>query len=348
MTEKCRQEGRLRSVAEKTLFDNNPPMRTPVHCPAVVCVVYDNLSLFEVGIANEVFGIDRPEFDRPLYCYRIVQAEPGTLRVVGGLSIRAEGGLRALHRADLVIVPGWRDHREAPPAEFLAALRTAHGRGARLLSICTGAFVLAATGLLDGRAATTHWRFSDAFRERFPLVKLQPDVLYVDEGDIITSAGSAAGIDACLHVVLKDHGAEVANLVARTMVTPPHRGGGQVQFVPAPVVADARSQIAPVLDWARALLPRTLRVSDLAERAAMSERTFLRYFTAQVGIGPMEWIRRERVALAQRLLEQTGQHLQAVADQAGFGSITAMRAAFRDLVGGPPTQHRRQFRPPAG
>ena len=314
--------------------------------PTVVCIAYDGLSLFEAGIASEVFGIERPEFDRPLYRFRMAQAEPGVLRSRGGVSIQTQGGLRLLNGASLIIVPGWRDHREAPGTEMLRALRRAHERGSRLLSICTGAFVLAAAGVLDGRSATTHWRYAQAFRERFPKVNLRPEVLYVDEGSVITSAGSAAGIDACLHVVRRDHGSAVANTVARTMVTPPHRAGGQAQFIPSPVAEDEDGAMAPVMDWARGRLHQPLRMCDLAARAAMSERSFLRHFSAQVGMGPKEWMRRERVALAQRLLERSGKGLETVADEVGFGSVTALRAAFRDIAGGPPTQHRRQFRTP--
>jgi AraC family transcriptional activator FtrA len=339
-------------VAETTTIDDNPPMANPSSARAsvseqglqVACIAYDGWSLFEAGIASEVFGILRPEFDRPLYRFRVVQAEAGVLRARGGLSLRAKGGLALLREADLVVVPGWRDVRAAPPPELLRAIHAAHRRGTRLLSICTGSFVLAAAGVLDGRSATTHWRYAAAFRERFPKVALHPDVLYVDDGDVITSAGSAAGIDACLYVVRKDYGAEIANTVARTMVTPPHRSGGQAQFVPAPVARDERSQMATILDWARGRIEKPLKVADLARRASMSGRTLLRHFVAQVGMGPHEWIRRERVALAQRLLEQSGMRLQRVADEAGFGSVTAMRDAFRNLIGAPPTQHRKQFR----
>ena len=327
------------------MYGNNRPMSAAVqHAPSVVCLAYGGLSLFEVGIAYEVFGVERPEVERRLYQFRMAQAEPGILRAPGGLRIQAQGGLRLLRKADLVVVPGWRDHLETPGAELLTALQVAHRRGTRLLSICTGAYVLAAAGLLDGRSATTHWRFTADFRKRFPLVGLKPDVLYVEDGNIITSAGSAAGIDACLHVVRKDHGVSVANIVARTMVTSAHRDGGQVQFVPAPMPRNEHAQMAPVLDWARERLNQPLRVDELAERAAMSGRSFLRHFTAQLGIGPKEWIRRERVGLAQQQLERTDNRLEAVADAVGFGSVAAMRAAFRDLVGSAPTQHRKQFR----
>jgi AraC family transcriptional activator FtrA len=310
----------------------------------VVCVAYDDLSLFEAGIASEVFGLERPEFAHALYRFRVAQAEPGVLRSRGGLQLRADGGLRLLNGADLVIVPGWRG-AEAPDA-LLRALRRAHERGAQLLSICTGAFVLAEAGLLDGLAATTHWRYVAAFRQRFPKVDWRADVLYVDADSILTSAGSAAGIDACLHVVRRHHGSAVANLVARTMVTPPHRQAGQAQFIPMPVGPATRSGLGPVLDWARARLDGPLRVADMAGRAAMSERNFLRRFSAQVGIGPKEWLRRERVAAAQALLERSSQRLDAVAQAVGFGSASALRAAFRETVGVPPTLHRRQFGSP--
>lgn len=327
------------------MFDNNPPMASDRSGPiSVACVAYDQWSLFEAGIASEVFGVERREIARPLYRFRMAQGESGMLRSSGGLRVKAHGGLRLIADADLVVIPGWRDHRERPPAPLLAALRAANRRGARLLSICTGAFVLAAAGLLDERSATTHWRYCQAFRERFPRVELRPDVLYVDEDDVITSAGSAAGIDACLHVVRKDYGVAVANLVARTMVTAPHRAAGQAQFVPSPVAREEDGAIAPVLEWARQRIRHPLLVADLAKRAAMSERTFLRHFNAQVGVGPKQWLRRERVFIAQQLLETSKKRLQAVADATGFGSVTAMRAAFLDTAGTTPTQHRRQFR----
>lgn len=318
-------------------------MRAAAKLPSVVCLVYEGLSLFEAGVAAEVFAQPRPEVGRELYRFAMAQTERGELRSQAGLRVRADGGLELLRGADLVIVPGWRDHREPPGKAVVRALRQAHAQGSRLLSICSGAFVLASTGLLDGRAATTHWRYAEAFQALFPRVELRPDVLYVDEGDIITSAGSSAGIDACLHIVRQDHGFEVANLVARTMVTAAHRSGGQAQFIPAPVARKAAGQVAPVLDWARERLHTPLKVSEMAAKAAMSERSFLRHFHEQVGVAPVQWLRRERVALAQQLLECGGRRLEAVALSVGFGSATALRAAFKDVVGASPTQHRKQF-----
>lgn len=317
-----------------------PPERTRT----VVCVAYDRLSLFEAGIAHEVFGIERPEFKVQPYRFVMARAEPGPLRAPGGLRLEASRSLRVLATADWVVIPGWRDHREVPPAPLLHALRQAHGRGVRLLSICTGAFVLAHAGLLDGRRATTHWRHADSLARQFPAVRLQPDVLYVDEGDIVTSAGSAAGIDACLHAVRKDHGPAVANVVARTMVTAAHRTGGQAQFVPMPVASRPASAVTPVTDWARSHLAHPLRVAELARRAAMSERTFLRRFTDQVGMGPKQWLRRERVALAQQMLEASDHPLEQVAQATGFASVSALRVAFQHVLGTPPSQHRRGFR----
>jgi AraC family transcriptional regulator, transcriptional activator FtrA len=316
----------------------------PVRPPRVVSIAYNGWSLFEAGIVNEVYGLARPELPGALYRYRVAQAEPGILTAAGGLEVRAHGGLDLLRRADLVVVPGWRDHRELPPPELLEAIYAAHRRGTRLLSICSGAFVLAATGLLDGRSATTHWRYAQVFRSRFPHVRLLADVLYVDEGDIVTSAGSAAGIDACIHVVRCDYGADIANLVARTMVTPPHRTGGQAQFVPAPIAPRETFAVSPVMDWARARLDQPLRVMDLAKKAAMSERSFLRHFTSQVGVGPKQWLRRERVMRAQELLENSSRPLSMVARHSGFSTIEAMRAAFKDVVGSPPSEHRKLFR----
>jgi AraC family transcriptional activator FtrA len=295
-----------------------------------------------------VFALERPEQPAPLYRFRMVQAEPGVLRTRGGLRVQAHGGLALLQRAHTIVVPGWRDVEEPPPEALLQALRRAHARGARLLSICSGAFVLAAAGLLDGRAATTHWRYAQRFQAMHPRVQLRPDVLYVDHGDVITSAGSAAGIDACLHLVRKDHGAEAANLVARTMVTPPQREGSQAQFVPRPVPREEAQGLAPVMDWARAHLARDIRVQELARKAGMSERSFLRHFRQQAGMRPKEWLRRQRVLAAQDLLEKSAGGLEDVAGRVGFGSAEAMRQAFRAVVGAPPSRFRAMFggRPP--
>ena len=311
--------------------------------PLVVAVAYDGLSLFEAGIVAEVFDLPRPEFAAPLYRLRVAQAEPGELRSAGGLRVRSDGGLRLLRGASLVIVPGWRNHRERPPAPLLRALRAVHARGARVMSICSGAFVLAAAGLLDGRRATTHWRYATAFREMYPQVMLDPDVLYVDEGDVITSAGSAAGIDACLHVVRRDYGEQAANTIARSMVSVPHRSGGQSQYVAHPLPRHDGRGLAPVMQWAREHLAESLTVPQLASRAAMSERSFLRRFRSEAGLTPKAWLLQEQVRAAQRLLETSGAALDAVCAHSGFTSVETFRAAFRKVSGVAPSEYRRNF-----
>ncbi|MCY1514897.1 HTH-type transcriptional regulator CdhR [compost metagenome] len=317
--------------------------RTPVAPPLVVSIAFRGLSLFEAGIAAEVFGAERPELPAPLYRYAVAQAEPGPLRTNGGVRMRADAGLDLLARARWIVVPGWRDVHERPPQRLLDALVAAHARGSQLLSICSGAFVLAAAGLLDGRPATTHWRYVDSFRAQYPQVQLDPDVLYVDDGDIVTSAGSAAGIDACLHVVRKDHGTDIANLVARTMVSSPHRSGGQAQYIPAPVPSRSQAGLSRVLDWARNHLGQPLSIPELAGQATMSERTFLRRFHEEVGMTPKAWLIQQRVFAAQRLLEATIAPIDDIALACGFGSIEAFRLAFRKTTGVAPSVYRERF-----
>src|SRR6476620_2190492 len=217
----------------------------------VVALAYDRMATFEFGIVVEVFGLPRPEIERPWYRFEVCALDRGPLRATGGVTLRARAGLRALSRAGTIVIPGWRDPEERPPEPLLKAVRAAHARGARLLTICSGVFVLAAAGLLDGRRATTHWRYVERLRALHPLVRVEPDVLYVDEGSILTSAGSAAGIDLCLHVVRRDYGAEIANQVARRLVVSPHRDGGQSQYIPAPVGTDRAGGLAGVLEWAQ-------------------------------------------------------------------------------------------------
>src|SRR5882672_9282324 len=211
----------------------------------VVALAYDRLATFEFGIVVEVFGLPRPEIKVPWYRFEVCALDRGPLRATGGVTIRAGAGLGALSRAGTIIIPGWRDPEERPPEALLTALRAAHARGARLVTICSGVFVLAAAGLLDGRRATTHWRYVERLRSLHPQIRVEPDVLYVDEGSILTSAGSAAGIDLCLHVVRRDYGAEIANQVARRLVMPPHRDGGQAQYVQDPIRSDASGGLAP-------------------------------------------------------------------------------------------------------
>ncbi len=311
---------------------------------SVAVLAYDGLCTFEFALAVEIFGLRRPELGVPWYDFKVCAAGPGPLRAEGGVTLYARHGLRALESAGTVVVPGWRHELDPPPPALLASLLRAHARGARLISICSGAFVLAATGLLDGKRATTHWRYSKLFAERFPRVQLVPDVLYVDEGRLLTSAGSAAGLDLCLHVVRKDYGANIANQVARRLVIAPHREGGQAQFVPEPVaLSEAGSPLSPVLDWALQNLREPISVRRLARRAAMSERTFCRRFFGQLGTSPARWLIGQRVIAAQRLLETTALEVETIAERTGMGSATNLRHHFRAQVRTTPTRYRQMF-----
>jgi AraC family transcriptional activator FtrA len=311
----------------------------------VAIVAYDKLCTFEFALAVEVFALKRPELGTPWYDCEVCAVDRGPLSATGGVTFSARRGLHLLERAGTVVVPGWRDLDEPPPRALLAALRKAYARGARLLSICSGAFVLAATGLLDGKRATTHWRYTERFAERFPRVRLVPDVLYVDEGRLLTSAGSAAGLDLCMHLVRRDYGAAVANQVARRLVIAPHREGGQAQFVQEPVPpAEEGSPLAPVLDWALRNLREPISVRRLARRAGMSERTFCRRFEAHLGTSPARWLIGQRVIAAQRLLETSPLPIEAVADRTGMGTAANLRHHFHAQIRTTPLQYRRSFR----
>lgn len=329
-------------MAGKTFFVKILPMASTRH--TVAALAYDGLCTFEFGIAVEVFGLPRPELDVEWYDFVVCSFERGPLRATGGVQIEAAAGLPALRRADTIVVPGWRDVDEVPPEPLLRALRAAHARGARLMTICSGVFVLAAAGLLDGRRATTHWRYVDRLRSRHPFVVVEPDVLYVEDGRILTSAGSAAGIDLCLHVVRRDFGAEVANRVARRLIVPPHRDGGQAQYVPEPLRPSAGKGLAAVLDWAGRSLAAPLTVEELARRAAMSPRTFARRFRAETGTTPHRWLLHQRLLAAQRRLETTLDPIDEVAAASGFDSAATLRLHFRRALGTTPTAYRRRFR----
>lgn len=312
--------------------------------PGLVAILaYDGLCTFEFGIAVEIFGLARPEFDFPWYEHRIVAVDPGPMRATGGIQVTADGGMELLEQAHTIIIPGWRSRSDPLPAPLIDALRRAHQRGARLLSICSGVFALAATGLLDGRGATTHWRYTEELAARFPLIEVDPDVLYVDAGQLITSAGSAAGIDACLHLVARDFGTHVANSVARRLVMSPQRTGGQAQFIPAPVSRTPRSDLSRVMQWAREHLHEPLEVRDLARQALMSERTFLRRFSEATGASPKAWLQHERLARARELLESGSEHTEHIALRCGYRSVESFRVAFRSVVGVPPSVYRERF-----
>lgn len=311
----------------------------------VSVLLHDGMSAFELGIVTEVFGLPRPELDLDWYRLAICAERPGPLRMVGGASIHADGGLDLFAAADTVIVPGVADpHGHCSPA-VLDALRTAHRRGARVVSICSGAFALAEAGLLDGRRATTHWRYADLLARRFPAVEVDADVLYVDEGDVLTGAGSAAGLDVCVHIVRTDFGPNVANSVARRLVIPPHRQGGQAQFIEAPVVVDAEDdRITRSMTWALANLAEPITVAAMAQEAHMSARTYLRHFTRCTGSSPIRWLITQRVHASLALLERSDLAIEQVAAAVGFDRAVTFRQHFGATMRTSPSAYRRTFR----
>jgi AraC family transcriptional regulator, transcriptional activator FtrA len=308
---------------------------------SVALAVHDGITIFEVAAACEVFGVDRGLAD-PWYDFMICGAD--TVRVGGWFRVEAPHGLGELVSADTVIVPACRDVTEDPPADLVEAERAAHERGARVVSICTGAFVLAAAGLLDGRRATTHWLHADRLAALHPRVQVDPEVLYIDEGDVLTSAGKAAGMDLCLHLVRLDHGMAVANDLARRLVVAPHRPGGQAQFIPAPVANGRDHPLAGLLPWALARLDRPLTVEDLAREAKMSSRNLARHFTAVTGTTPLQWLLTQRLHRAQELLETTDDSVELVAARTGMGTAATLRRHFNRAIGVPPDTYRRTFR----
>ncbi len=309
----------------------------------VVALAYDRLCTFEFGCAVELFALERPELGVEWYDFAVCAAEPGPIRALGGVTVQAPYAPELLERADTIVIPGWRDADETPPAALLALIRAAHARGARLCSICSGVFVLAAAGVLDGRRATTHWRYADKLARRYPRIDVLADDLYVDAGQIITSAGSAAGLDMLLHLVRRDYGARVGNLVAQRLVVAPHREGGQAQFLPRPMAHDEQGRLSKLMDWLRAHPAQPHTVASMAARAAMSPRTLQRRFADATGLGPVEWLIRERVAVVKDLLETADLPLALVAERAGFASEESLRHHFRRLAATTPGAYRRQF-----
>jgi transcriptional regulator GlxA family with amidase domain len=311
----------------------------------VVALVGDRVAAFELGIVSQVFGLDRSDDGLPVYDFAVCTYRPGKVGTTSGFSIDVGHGVDRIASADLVTIPAWPQLDDPVPEPVLDALRQAADRGAVLISVCSGAFVLAAAGLLDGRRATTHWQFADLLARRYPRVRVERDVLYTDDGAILTSAGAAAGIDACLHVVRREHGAATANALARRMVVPAHRAGGQAQFVELPVPdRPASYEMADLIDWAQQHLDQELTVEVLAARAVMSPRTFARRFKATTGTTPHRWLLDQRLQLAEELLESTDLPVEAVATRAGFGSTDSLRHHFAGRRGIVPTTHRRAFR----
>jgi transcriptional regulator GlxA family with amidase domain len=309
----------------------------------VAAMVIDRVAPFEFGVVCEVFGIDRTEEGVPAFEFLVCGERPGEpLPTTVGAQLIPEYGLDVVDRADLVVVPAATMRDDYPPA-ILDTLRKAHDRGATLLSVCSGAFILGAAGLLDGRNCTTHWRYGQQLLDRFPSIKLDPDVLFVDDGDIITSAGTAAGIDACLHLVRRELGSHVANVIARRMVVPPQRDGGQRQYVALPIPECTADSLSPILTWMLDNLKSEHTVADLARHAQMSERTFARRFVAETGTTPNKWLTMQRVLRARQLLEATDLSVEEVADECGFGSAALMRHHFNKVVGVSPKDYRRTF-----
>ncbi|WP_214412789.1 helix-turn-helix domain-containing protein [Sphaerisporangium fuscum] len=311
----------------------------------VVVIVDENSNPFELGCATEIFGLRRPELGRDLYDFRLCSPEPCTLMRDGFFTLTGVAGLEAAESADTLIVPNRPDVEVPRRTALLNAIRRAHARGARLVGFCSGAFTLAEAGVLDGRRATAHWQWADSFRARFPSVRLETDVLFVDDGDILTSAGSAAALDLGLHIVRRDHGAEVANSVSRRLVFAAHRDGGQRQFVERPVPDVPDESLAPVLVWAQEHLDAPLTVSDLAARASVSPATLHRRFRAQLGTTPLAWLTVERLALACRLIERGEPHLETVARHSGLGTGANLRALMRRKIGLTPLEYRHRFGP---
>ncbi|MEU8422083.1 transcriptional regulator FtrA [Micromonospora sp. NPDC048835] len=326
-----------------------PTPRRPAAAHPVAVLAYPGMSVFETGIVTEVFGLARPEFDVDWYDLVVCAEQPGPVPVVGGASLHTPYGLAELAAARTVIVPGVPDVTADPSPELTTALRLAHRRGARIMSICSGAFALAGAGLLDGRRATTHWRYAELLARRYPRVEVDADVLYLDDGDLLTSAGSAAGLDLCVHVIRRDHGAAIANAVARRLVIPPHRDGGQAQFVEAPVPADPDDdRIAVSIDWALAHLAEPLSVAQLAERAHMSSRTYLRHFARATGTSPIRWLVDQRIRASLTLLEETDAAVEQVARAVGFDTPVTYRHHFGRAMLTSPSAYRRAFRTGAG
>lgn len=308
--------------------------------PSVALAVTDNVPAFEVAVPCEVFGLLRPEWVQPWYDFTV--CAPKRTSFGGWFRVDTEHDLDELVHADTVIVPACHSVDTDPPADLVDAVHAAHDAGARIASICTGAFVLAAAGLLEGRRATTHWMHAERLARSYPTVQVEPDVLYLDDGDILTSAGTASGIDLCLHIVRTDYGTAVANDLARRLVTAPHRPGGQAQFIPGPA-PQHDAQLGNLLAWAIGHLDQPLTVADLARRVNMSSRTLTRHFAAATGTTPLQWLLTQRIHRAQELLENTDDSVEQIAGHTGLGTATSLRRHFHRVLGVPPGVYRRSF-----
>lgn len=308
----------------------------------IAVLAFDRISPFHLAVPCVVFGEQHPGM--PPLKFSVVAAEKAAFSTTAGFTISTKTGLGALRSADTIIVPSWRDPAQAVPPPVLRALRAAHARGATVVGLCLGAFVLGQAGLLNGLRATTHWAYADAFAQAFPAAKLDRDVLYVDEGSVLTSAGTAAGIDCCLHLLRRQYGSAVANRVARRLVVAPHRQGGQAQFIEQPMPATARGgKLSDVLEWLSAHLQQAHSIDSLAARCAMSRRTFSRQFRQATGTTLVQWLVVQRLAYAQRLLESTDQSVESISGLSGFGSALSMRQHFKAALGVSPLAWRKTF-----
>ncbi|GAB3965760.1 helix-turn-helix domain-containing protein [Actinoallomurus acanthiterrae] len=309
----------------------------------VVALVRPPQSTFELACAAQVFGIERPELPTR-YAFGVCAERPGPVATRAAYDMLVTDGLDALDRADTVVVPGWLPTEEPPSPAVVRALGRAHSRGARMVSICSGAFALAHAGLLDGRRATTHWALADELAARFPHVRVDSDVLYVDDGDVATSAGAGAGIDLCMHLVRSDQGARYAAHIVRTMVMPPHREGGQLQYSAPPHPAQIDGTLAPLLEWVTGRLGEPVTTESLAAYAGVSTRTLARRFADQLGTSPGKWLLAQRIATARDLLESSDLPLDAVARRVGLSSAANLRRRFINALGTTPGAYRRAFR----
>jgi AraC family transcriptional activator FtrA len=320
---------------------------SPARSHLVVALAYDGLCTFEFGVAVEIFGLPRPELGDNWYRFAVAAVDEGALRATGGIRIMAEGGLELLSQADTVVIPGWRGADSPVPVTLCQALRDAQQRGCRIVSICSGVFVLAAAGLLDHRKATTHWRYTEMLRQRYPQIEVLEDALYYDEGHVMTSAGSAAGIDLCLHIVREDFGRETANNAARRLVVQPHRDGAQTQQVSGPVARSRESQaMGALFDFLHQQLAVNHSVASLAERVGMSPRTFLRRFEESTGTTPSRWLLQTRLSRAKILLTQSEMRIEAVASHSGFSNSASLRHHFQQHLSLTPGEYRRKFTEP--
>lgn len=310
----------------------------------VAVLAFEGMSAFETGIVTEVFGLRWPDIDVPWYDLTICADRPGSVSVIGGATLHTSYGLDDLASADTVIVPSVADVNGDPTPEVIAALRLAYSNGARLVSICSGSFALAAAGVLDGLRATTHWRYADLLRRRYPRVDVDPTPLYVDSGRVLTSAGCAAGLDLCLHIVRRDHGGDIANAIARRLVIQPHRAGGQAQYIEAPVPADPDDdRITESMQWALQHLATTMTLRTLADRAHMSTRTYLRQFSRATGTTPIRWLIAQRIQASLPLLETTDTPIEQIAVSVGFETGVTYRHHFGQAMQTSPSAYRRTF-----